>query len=75
MLSLDQLKPGDCAVISEIENDADEYCHLMELGLLEGTEVRFVKSAPLGDPIELDIRGYHLSIRRSHAKQIRVLKN
>ena len=75
MLSLDQLKPGDCAVISKIDNDSDESCYLMALGLLEGTEVRFVKSAPFGDPIELDIRGYHLSIRRSYAKQIRVLKN
>ena len=38
---------------------------LMELGLMPGTEVRFVKAAPLGDPIALEVDGRHLSLRRA----------
>lgn len=45
---------------------------LMELGLMPGVEVRFVKSAPLGDPIALEVEGRHLSLRRSDAAQITV---
>lgn len=44
----------------------------MELGLMPGTEVRFVKSAPLGDPIALEVDGKHLSLRRADAAQITV---
>ena len=45
---------------------------LMELGLLPGTEVGVVRRAPLGDPIELRLRGYSLSIRREEASQVTV---
>jgi len=41
---------------------------------MTGTPVRFVKSAPFGDPIEVDLRGYHLSIRRAKARSILVEK-
>ncbi len=44
----------------------------MEMGLLPGTEVRVVRVAPLGDPIELRIRGYALSLRRAEAAKITV---
>ncbi|HHM01879.1 MAG TPA: ferrous iron transport protein A [Caldithrix abyssi] len=72
MRTLNDLKPGETAVIDSFtENDAD-MDYLMELGVMEGTPVVFVKSAPLGDPIEIDVRGYHLSLRRSRARCIRV---
>lgn len=45
---------------------------LMELGLMPGTMVRFVKAAPLGDPIALEVDGRHLSLRREDAAQITV---
>ena len=45
---------------------------LLEMGLLPGTEVRVVRVAPLGDPIELNLRGYALSIRRAEALGIEV---
>jgi len=45
---------------------------LMELGLMPGTEVRFVKAAPLGDPIALEVEGRQLSLRREDAAQISV---
>ncbi len=44
----------------------------MEMGLLPGTEVRVVRVAPLGDPIELRVRGYALSLRRAEAAKITV---
>jgi len=74
MLTLNDLKPGENAVISSIENNSREIDYLMEMGLMAGTPVRFVKSAPFGDPIEVDLRGYHLSIRRAKAMSILVEK-
>jgi Fe2+ transport system protein FeoA len=43
---------------------------LMEMGLLVGTPVELVRFAPLGDPVEIKVRGYHLSLRRHEAEQI-----
>ena len=74
MLTLNDLKPGDSAVISSIDDSSSESDYLMEMGLMTGTPVRFVKSAPFGDPIEVDLRGYHLSIRRAKARSILVEK-
>lgn len=74
MIPLDALKPGEKAVIRQIAGTTAEERHLMEMGLLVGTPVQFIKSAPLGDPIEFRVRGYHLSIRRSEARLILVEK-
>ena len=74
MHSLDSLHPGEKAVISSIHGKTTEEAHLMEMGLLVGTPIEFIKRAPLGDPIELRVRGYHLSIRRSEAHAILVEK-
>jgi len=73
-ISLNKLKPGEAAIIREFggNNSVEEY--LMELGLMVGTQVTLIKSAPLGDPIEIKIRGYFLSIRRSEAQFILVEK-
>ena len=73
-MTLNDLKPGENAVISGIDDSSSESDYLMEMGLMAGTPVRFVKSAPFGDPIEVDLRGYHLSIRRAKAKAILVVK-
>ncbi len=72
MRSLDTLNPGESAVIAQIGGDTVEEAHLMEMGVLVGTQIEFIKSAPLGDPIEIKVRGYHLSIRRSEAHAILV---
>lgn len=74
MTPLDQLQPGDKAIIRRIGGDTVEEAHLMEMGLLPGTPVEFIKRAPLGDPIELRVRRYHLSIRCSEAHHILVDK-
>lgn len=73
-ISLNKLKPGEEAIICGFgENNAVEE-YLMELGLMVGTQVTLIKSAPLGDPIEIKVRGYFLSIRRSEAQFILVEK-
>ncbi len=71
-MPLSELKPGDEATISEIGDDMDAQDRLLELGLNRGTPIRVIKFAPLGDPIEINVRGYYLSIRKDMARHIRV---
>jgi len=70
--TLDQLVPGERAIIAQLDSDAAIARRLMELGLVPGTTVELVRRAPLGDPIELSVRGVHLSLRRSEASRIHV---
>lgn len=74
VLALDKLRPGEKAIIKSFGGQAEESGYLMELGLLVGTIVQMIKFAPLGDPLEIRFRGYHLSIRRSVAQTILVEK-
>jgi Fe2+ transport system protein FeoA len=71
-VSLADLPIGQPAEIVSIGCDRAISRRLMEMGLLPGTEVRVVRVAPLGDPIELRIRGYALSLRRAEAAKITV---
>lgn len=72
--TLDMLRPGETAMISNIASNGCDEADLMEMGLTSGTEIRLVKYAPLGDPIEIKVRGYYLSLRRAEAKTIVVEK-
>jgi Fe2+ transport system protein FeoA len=67
MRSLDQLKPGEAGIISSLSGEEDVLLRLMEMGLIEGTPITMVRYAPMGDPIEISARGYHLSLRRAEA--------
>ena len=69
---LDELAPGEGGVIARLGGDPAIMRRLMELGLVPGTEVAVVRRAPLGDPIELSVRGLHLSLRRTEASHIHV---
>jgi len=69
---LDQLRPGDRCIIRDIDGPPAAVRRLMELGLVPGTTVDFVRRAPLGCPYELRVRGTHLSLRRSEAEQVHV---
>ena len=73
--TLDKLQPGDEAVILEMGGDDETVERLMEMGLTEGTPLKLQKFAPLGDPIEIVTRGYHLSLRRHEAASIVVEKS
>jgi ferrous iron transport protein A len=69
---LSSLAPGDRAVVTAINIPPANRGRLLEMGLLAGTTVELVRFAPLGDPIEIKIRGYHLSLRRNEADLILV---
>jgi Fe2+ transport system protein FeoA len=68
--TLDQIPAGARAVVTGFSADAPP--RLMEMGLLPGTTVEVVRLAPLGDPMDLRVRGFHLSIRRAEAAAVRV---
>jgi ferrous iron transport protein A len=70
--TLDRLEPGEGGRIARVEGEPSVARRLMELGLVPGTPVRVVRRAPFGDPIELVVRGVHLSLRRSEARLIHV---
>ena len=72
ILPLSALAPGARATVTEIKIAAGSKGRLMEMGLLVGTAVEFVRSAPMGDPVEIKVRGYHLTLRRHEADDILV---
>ena len=73
-ITLDILMPGESGIIRGYSEMQDLHHRLKELGLVEGTKVRVRRCAPWGDPMELSIRGYHLSIRKQDAKHILIEK-
>jgi ferrous iron transport protein A len=70
MQPLTSLAAGQTATVAEIKITPAERARLQELGLVAGTPVELVRFAPLGDPVEIKVRGYHLSVRRQEAEQI-----
>ena len=70
MIPLSTLKPGQSAVITELPGEGVLAMRLREMGLLRGTSITFLRSAPLGDPMEFRLRGFELSIRASDAAQV-----
>ncbi|MGA2748163.1 MAG: FeoA family protein [Verrucomicrobiota bacterium] len=67
---LTSLKIGAAATVSEIKLHPEHRGRLLEMGLLVGTQVQLVRFAPMGDPVEIKVRGYHLTLRRHDAEQI-----
>jgi ferrous iron transport protein A len=70
---LSRLPVGSEAQIQGFTPSCKEAARLREMGLLPGTRVRLVRWAPLGDPLEIKVRGYHLSLRRQEADQVEVI--
>ena len=71
-MTLDALPLGQEAVITAVGGENALRCHLLDMGLIPRTTVRVEKVAPLGDPIELRVRGYALSLRKEDARNITV---
>ena len=70
-MTLDQLQPGNDAIISAVNCDEVSLRkHILDMGLTPGTEVTMVKAAPLGDPLELRLRGYELTLRKADAARV-----
>ncbi len=72
MVYLNSLPVGKTAVIMQIGGERNLRCNLLDMGLIPETEVVVTKVAPLGDPIELFLRGYALTIRKEDAALIEV---
>jgi len=72
MPTLDQLKVGQRASIEAVQGNDAMMQRLLEMGLLEGVPIEVAGIAPLGDPIEIRLRDYRLSLRRSEAARISV---
>ena len=66
---------GSSATVAEIKLPPESRPRLMEMGLLVGTPVELVRFAPLGDPVEIKVRGYNLTLRKQEAEQIWVHSN
>lgn len=71
-MTLDLLPLGQEAVITAVGGEGALRCRLLDMGLIPRTAVRVEKVAPLGDPIELRVRGYALSLRKEDARNIQV---
>jgi ferrous iron transport protein A len=69
-LPLTSLALGAAATVAEIKVASEHKARLLEMGLLVGTPVELVRFAPLGDPVEIKVRGYHLTLRKHEAEQI-----
>jgi ferrous iron transport protein A len=61
---------GVTATVREIHLPPESRSRLMEMGLLVGTPVELVRFAPLGDPVEIKVRGYNLTLRKHEAEQV-----
>lgn len=71
-MTLDKTPLGSTVRIVSVENSDIVTLRLMEMGMVPGSTVRVVKSAPLGDPIQICLRNYHLALRRNEAQAITV---
>ena len=72
MKTLNDIEIGERAVIARLHGEGAVRRRIMDMGLVKGTEVLVRKVAPIGDPIELTVRGYELSIRKDEAAMIEV---
>ena len=71
-MTLDKLPLGQEAVITAVGGEGALRCRLLDMGLIPKTKVRIEKIDPLGDPLELRVRGYSLSLRKEDAGKIEV---
>ena len=71
-MTLDELKPGESGRITTIGVVGPLKRRLMDMGVLVGVEVKVIKVAPMGDPLEVALKSYRLSLRRSEAQGITV---
>ena len=71
-MTLRDVKVGERATVLKLEGEGALRRRIMDMGITKGTEILVKKVAPLGDPLELTVRGYQLSIRKADAKKILV---
>ena len=69
-MKLSELAVGATGIVRDFPKTGATFVRLREMGLLPGTRVTLVRTAPLGDPLEIKLRGYHLSLRKSEAEHV-----
>lgn len=72
--TLDQLEVGQRARVRAVTGRGRMSVRLLEMGFVPGVEVTLVKRAPLGDPLELRLRGFHVSLRRAEARAVELVE-
>ncbi len=69
-MTINDLEIGQTGIISKVGGEGELRLRLLDMGLIPGTKVRLQKIAPMGDPIQIFVRGYELTIRREDAGRI-----
>ncbi|MBR2181939.1 MAG: ferrous iron transport protein A [Acidaminococcaceae bacterium] len=71
-MTLNEVPVGGVCTVTKLNGEGKLRRRIMDMGITKGVEIKVVKIAPLGDPMELNVRGYELSIRKSEAESIEV---
>jgi ferrous iron transport protein A len=71
-IKLSDLTIGASATVREFPKNGAAFHRLREMGLLTGTRITMIRAAPLGDPLEIKVRGYHLTLRKTEADHVLV---
>jgi ferrous iron transport protein A len=72
MKTLNDLKIGETGIVVKLHGEGATRRRIMDMGITKGAEIKVRKVAPLGDPIELTVRGYELSVRKADAQNIEI---
>ncbi len=67
---LSELKPKEKGLVKKIYGEGALHKRLLDMGIIKGTKIEVTKVAPLGDPVDIKVKGYHLSLRKEEAAQI-----
>lgn len=73
-MTLNEVPVGEVCTVIKLNGAGALKRRIMDMGITKGTEIRVVKIAPLGDPMELNLRGYDLSVRKNEAASIEVVR-
>ena len=71
-MTIGEAKVGSTVTVTKIEGDGAYKRRIMDMGITQGSEIYFRKVAPLGDPVEITVRGYELSVRKNDAQCVQV---
>ena len=73
MKTLKDVKVGQTATVAKLHGEGPVRRRIMDMGITKGVEIHIRKVAPLGDPMELNLRGYELSLRKADAEMIEII--
>ncbi|RLI79911.1 ferrous iron transport protein A [Archaeoglobales archaeon] len=69
-MKLSELREGESGVVVEVRGDSEVRRKLLDMGIVKGAEIKMVRNAPLKDPVEFELKGYYLSLRRKEAENV-----